>query len=92
MKKNQWLDIINYHFLYSAYADDSTFFLRNIESVMELARTFKEFSSFSELNPIMSKWEIAGIGNLKGVETAVCCIKNNDFTKDAVKIIEISFS
>ena len=44
----QGLDILNYCFLYSAYADDSTFFLRNIDSVVELAKTFKEFSSSSD--------------------------------------------
>ena len=33
-EKIQGLDILNYRFLYSAYADDSTFFLRNIDSVM----------------------------------------------------------
>ena len=32
MKKIQGLDTLNYRFLYSAYADDSTFFLRNIDS------------------------------------------------------------
>ena len=48
-EKIRGLDILNYGFLYSAYADDSTFFLRNIDSVIELARTFKEFSSFSDL-------------------------------------------
>ena len=40
----------------------------------------------------MFKYEIAGIGNLKGVETAVCGMKNIDITKDAVKIIGITFS
>ena len=45
----QGLDIINYRFLYSAYADDSTFFLRNIDSVIELAMTFKGFPFFSNL-------------------------------------------
>ena len=86
-EKIQGLDILNYRFLYSAYADDSTFFLRNIDSVI-----FKEFSSFPDLSPNMSKCEIAGIGSLKGVEIAVCGMKNIDLTKDAVKIIGISFS
>ena len=40
----------------------------------------------------MSKCEMAGIESLKGVETAVCGMKNIDLTKDAVKIIGISFS
>ena len=40
----------------------------------------------------MSKCEIAGIGSLKEVETAVCGMENIDLTKDTVKIIGISFS
>ena len=91
-EKIEGLDILNYRFLYSACADDSSFFLRNIDSVIEVTRTFKEFSSFSDLSPDMSKCEIVGIGSLKGVETTVCDMKNTDLTKDAVKIIEISFS
>ena len=86
------LDILSYRFLYSAYADDSTFFLRNIDSVMELARIFKEFSSFSDLSPNVSQCENAGIASLKGIETAVCSLTNIDLTKDAVKIIGINFS
>ena len=38
------------------------------------------------------KCEIASIGSLKGVEAVVCDIKNIHLTKDAVKIIRISFS
>ena len=70
-EKIQGLDILNYRFLYSAYADDSTFILQNIDSVIEVARTFKEFSSFSDLSPNMSECEIAGIGSLNRVESAV---------------------
>ena len=45
---------------------------------MELAKTFKEIPSFSDLSPNMSKREITGIGSLKGVKTAVCGMKNID--------------
>ena len=45
-EKIQGLDILNYCFLYSAYADDSTFFLQNIDSVIELARHLKNFHLF----------------------------------------------
>ena len=60
---------------------------------MELARTFKEFSSFYYLHPNMSKHDVfeTGIWNLKGVETTVWSMKNIDLTKDPVKIIRISF-
>ena len=47
---------------------------------------------FLELSSTMFKCEIAGIESLKGVETAVRGMKNTDLTKDAVKIIGISFS
>ena len=67
----QGLDILNYCSCYSAYADDSTFFLRNIDSVKELARTFKKLLSFSYLTSNMSKCEIVGIRNLKVVKSAV---------------------
>ena len=40
----------------------------------------------------MYKCEIADIGSLKGVQTAVCGMRNIDLTKDAVKIIGVSFS
>ena len=36
----QGLDVLSYRFLYSVYADDSTFFLRNIDSVKEVTRIF----------------------------------------------------
>ena len=91
-EKTQGLDILNDRFLYLAYADDSTFFLRNIDSLMEIANTLKEFSSCSDLSPNMSKREITGIGSLRGVETVVYGLKNIELTKDAVKIIRISFS
>ena len=91
-EKNQRLEKLNYHFLYSAYADYSTFFLPNIDSIMELAMTFKEFLSFSDLSSNISKCEIAGIGSLKELETAVWDMKNFDLTKDTAKIIGISFS
>ena len=58
--------------------------------MIELARTFKEFSSFSDLSPNMSKCEITGIGIMKGLQTAVCGMKNIDLTKDTVKVIGIS--
>ena len=43
----QGLGIVNYRFLYSACADDSTFFLPNIESVMEPKNIFRLYLLFS---------------------------------------------
>ena len=66
------LNIIYHLFLYTAYADDTTFFLENKESIEELVKTFTLLSFFLGLKPNISKCEICGLGPLKGVEMAVC--------------------
>ena len=45
------LILFNYLFLYTAYADDTTFFLENRESIEELAKSFPLLSYFSSLKP-----------------------------------------
>ena len=60
------LDILNKTFLYSAYADDATFFLKDLEFVECLVNTPKVFYKFSDLKPNYDKCEIAGIGASKG--------------------------
>ena len=48
-------------FLYSTYADDTTFFLRNEKSAIEVIKTFDKFSLFSGLKINNAKCETAGI-------------------------------
>ena len=55
-------------FLYTGYADDTTFFLKDTKSVMELINIFDTLSKFSGLKPNKIKCEIANIGALKGVQ------------------------
>ena len=86
------LNIFDHLFLYTAYADDTTFFLENKESIEELVKTFTLFSSFSGLKPNFSKCEICGLGPLKGVEMTVCDMQTVYLTKDAIKILGIYFS
>ena len=62
-------------FLYTACADDSTVFLKDLTSVKKLLNIFSYYSKFSGLKPNFLKCEIAEIGSLKGVEVAVCGIK-----------------
>ena len=38
------LELFNHTFLYTAYADGTTFFLKNKESVLEVMKTFQMFS------------------------------------------------
>ena len=91
-KNIKGLNIFDHLFLYTAYADDTTFFLENKESLEELVKTFTLFSSFSGLKPNISKCDICGLGPLKGVEMAVCGMQSVDLTRDAIKILGVYFS
>ena len=79
MKKNnlniKGLNIFNHNYLYTAYADDTTFFLDDQKSVRELMKTFKLFSKFSGLKRNILKCDIVDIGSLKEVKIVVCGIK-----------------
>ena len=86
------ITIFNHNFLYTAFADDSTFFLNELLSVKNLVDTFKVFSLFSGLNANFSKCEIAGLGSLKGVLEAVCGLKSINLTTDTIKILGVHFS
>ena len=85
------MTIFDYNYLYSAYADDTTFFLKDIISVKHMVDTFHFFFSyFSGLKPNLTKSEIAGIGVLKGVQVAVCGMRCIDLNIDMLKILGIS--
>ena len=86
------LNIFNHNYLYTAYADDTTFFLNDQKSIRELMKTFKLFSKFSVLKPNILKCKVAGIGSLKGVKMAVCGIKCIDLTTETIKILGVHFS
>ena len=75
-------------FLYAAYADDSTFFLK----YKNLLNTINYFSSFMGLKRNLSKCEKTGIGALKAVKVAICGIKCIDLTKEAINILGVLFS
>ena len=86
------LQFFSHTFLYSAYADDTTFFLRNEKSATEVIKTFDKFSLFSGLKINNAKCEIAGIGVKKGVKMALCGMDFIDLTKDVIKTLGIYFS
>ena len=50
------------------------------------------FSYFSGLKPNLIKFEIAGIGVLKGVQMAVCGMRCKDLNSDTIKILGTYFS
>ena len=91
-KNIKGLNIFNHIFLYTAYADDTTFFLKDKESLTEVMKAFDIFSSFSGLKPNKSKCEVAGIGALKGAKMALCGMKCIDLKLNTVKILGIHSS
>ena len=61
------LQLFSQNFLYSAYADNTTSFLRNEKSKFELINTFDKFSLFLGFKINKGRSEIAGISVRKGV-------------------------
>ena len=86
------LNIFYQWYLYSVYADDTTFFIKDVNSIKEMVNRFHIFSRFSGLRPTLIKFEIAGIGVLKGVKVAVCGIERADLVLDTMKILGTHFS
>ena len=86
------LDIFDNKYLYTAYADDTTFFLKDLCSIRELVKAINYFSTFSGLKPNISKCEVAGIGVLKGVKVAICGFQCVNLKNNAIKILGIYFS
>ena len=66
------INIFNNIFFCSAYADDTTFFLSDEDSVIEVMNAFEKFSLVSGSKSNETKCEIAGIGVLKGVSLVPC--------------------
>ena len=86
------IEIFEYHYLYTAYAEDTTFFLKDENSIIHLSEKFKLFSNFSGLKPNTIKCKIAGIDVLKGIQPTVCRMKCIDLRNEAIKILGVYFS
>ena len=86
------LNIFENTFLYTTYADDTTLILKDENLVIELMKTFDTFSTFSGLKPNKSKFEIAGLGALKGVKLVLCGMECIDLMFNAIKILGVYYS
>ena len=80
-------EIFQEKFIYTAYAIDTAFFLKNTESVINLLEIFKHFSQFSGLKPNKSKCEIAGISVLELVKVAICGMRCVNLHEDTIKTL-----
>ena len=79
-------------YLYTAHVDDTTFFLKDENSIVHLSEKLKLFSDFSGLKLNTTKCKIDEIGVLKGVQPAVCGMKCIDFRNEAIKVLVVYFS
>ena len=86
------LTIFDHCYLYSAYADDTTFFLQDNIFIKHMVKVFYLFSYFSGLKLNFKKSEIAGIGALKGFQVAFCGLRCIDLNNDTLKILGTLFS
>ena len=68
--------VLDFEYLYTAYADDTTFFISDLDSVQLIFSIFDEFSIYSGMKINRSKCELAGIGVKRSVLTALCDVKN----------------
>ena len=90
--KVKGLNIFKHEFLYTAFADDTTFFLKDRISIIELTNELNIFPNFSGLKPNKTKCEIAGIGVLNGVQVALCGMKCVNLNNGIVKMLAVHFS
>ena len=74
------LKVFNHEYLYTSYADDTTFFLEDISSIKVVIPNLNSFCDFSGLLPNFTKCKTAVIGVLKRVNIALCGMKSLDLT------------
>ena len=86
------MNVCNNDFLHTAYANDTNFFLQNEKSATEVLNNFSIMSQFSDLKINKSKYEVAGIGVMKGVKVALCGVECVNLLTNAIKILGIYFS
>ena len=90
--KIKGLDILGFNYLLTSYADDTTFFVKDKESALQIFNTFDLFSKYSGLKTNKSKCEIAGICVKNGVKIALLGAKCIDLNTQHIKILGVCFS
>ena len=75
-----------------ACADDTTIFIKDLNSFYHLIHVIDQFRNFSSLKLNMEKSELCAIGVLKGVQVAFCGCKVVYLTRECIKILGIYFS
>ena len=86
------INIFDHEYLYTAYADDTMFFLKNQTSVKNVLNDIETLPNISGLRFNLNKCEIAGIGVLKNVNVALCGMKNINQNKESIKMLGVYIS
>ena len=86
------LEIFNFKYLITSYADDTTFFLKDLNSAKIIFQIFDKFSKFSGLKVNKSKCQIAGIGVKNGAQEALSGVQSVDLSTDSIKILGVNFT
>ena len=86
------MNILKHEFLYIAYADDTTFFLKERKSITKLMNELNIFLKFSRLKPNKAKCEISGIGVLNGVQVALGSMKCVNLNNKTLNILGVRLS
>ena len=86
------LRILDFVYLLSAYADDTTFFVSDLDSVKAIFVTFDNFSLFSGMKINLSKCEFVGIGVKRSVLTALLGVNNVSLLTNCIRILGVNFT
>ena len=86
------LRILDFEYLLSAYADDTTFFVSDLDSIQAIFVTFDNFSLFSGMKINLSKCELAGIGVKRSVLTALLGVNNVSLLTNCIRILGVNFT
>ena len=81
------LKFFGYEFKLSAFADDVSYFLKDINSVKELLKLLEQSSQFTSLKVNYDKSEICGIGSKKVAIGAFSQFRIVNLMNDSVKIL-----
>ena len=86
------INIFSHYFLYTAYGDETTFSLEDIDSIKNVLEMLGQLDIVSGLRLDLSKYKIAGIRPLKDAKVALCWLKSLDLTKENIKILGVHIS
>ena len=76
----------------SAFADDTTFFMRNKESLNRLSNIMRKFGEFSSLHANVEKCEACWIGRSKCKTDKPVNCKATSIIRSSIKILGVHYS